>query len=274
MKKSTYLLLSLSLGFIMQSCVSNKKFILLQNAQNLKVDSSNGTYTISKYDYLLQVNDILFIAVTSDDERVSKLFSPTPTGNVAQMAGQGGGGTGSMMYYTGYTVESDGNITLPMLGKITAKGKTVLQVKDEMDKLLANYFKFYHLFIQLAEQRVSVLGEVGRPGKYNILQGQVNLLELLAIVGDFKPIANRKKVTIVRQYPDGVKFHTVDFTAANLVQSPFFLLKSNDIIYVEPVKSRSLGDLSTVQATLNTVAPLINTVLIVLNTYLIFRNIK
>jgi polysaccharide export outer membrane protein len=269
MNKSKIVLLSL-LGLIFfNSCVSNKKFILMQNAKTSSSnDSAKSNYIIDRsIEYKLQINDILYVSVASTDALVSQAFSHSTGGNQQMMQVQGG--LGSMLYLIGYSINPFGEIELPILGKININGLTVNQAKEKIDVELKKYFKVYHLIVKLTEMPFTVMGEVLRPGRYSGMINQITLFEALALAGDFSPIANRKNVTIIRQNPDGIKVYKVDFTQADLINTPYFVLRPNDVIYVEPLKSRTIGNFSSFQNSLATITPLLTTLVLALNTYII-----
>ncbi len=252
------------------SCISNKRYVYLQNTSTHKVDSTSDYIKVNKPNYRLQVNDILTINIASEDESISKLFNPAPTtfgiNNIIP------GGVGGMMYYTGVGVNDSGNIILPVIGSVNVLGKTMQETNNLLRIELNKYFKNYHLIVQFSEFRFSVLGEVARPGKYSLLQSQVNILEVLAHAGDLTPLANRLKVSIVRQYPEGIKIHQVNLTDAHLLESPYYYLKPNDVIYIEPIKMREWGNFTNATSTLTTIATVASTFLLVLNTYIIFKS--
>jgi polysaccharide export outer membrane protein len=264
---SVYIALCL---LLLSSCLSNKKYVYLQNISTNKVDSTSDFIKINKPNYRLQVNDILTINIASEDESISKLFNPAPTtfgiNNIIP------GGVGGMMYYTGVGVNDSGNIILPVIGSVNVLGKTMQETYNLLRIELNKYFKNYHLIVQFSEFRFSVLGEVARPGKYSLLQSQVNILEVLAHSGDLTPLANRLKVSIIRQYPEGLKIHQVNLTDQRLLESPYYFLKPNDVIYVEPIKMRELGNFTNATSTLTTIATVASTFLLVLNTYIIFKS--
>jgi polysaccharide export outer membrane protein len=267
LSSSVYIALCL---LLLSSCLSNKKYVYLQNVTTHKVDSTSDFIKINKPNYHLQISDILTINIASEDESVSKIFNAAPStmGNMNMVPG----GVGGMMYYTGVGVNDSGNIVLPIVGNIYVLGKTLSEANAAIRLELNKYFKNYHLTVQFSEFRCSVIGEVTRPGKYSFLQNQVNILEVLAHVGDLTPLANRLKVSIIRQYPEGLKIHQVNLTDARLLESPYYFLKPNDVIYVEPIKMRELGNLTSAQNTLTTIATVASTFLLVLNTYIIFKS--
>lgn len=270
MKIKNLILLS-SIGIaLLSSCVANKKYILLQNAKTSTVsDTSKSIYQLDRTIYKLQVNDILYVSVASTDDLVTKAFTHSMGGQ--QMQQQGGGGIGNMFYLTGYSLDINGEINLPIIGILKLSGLTVAQAQEKIDIEIKKYFKVYHLVVKLAEMPFTFIGEIGSPGRFSGMSNQVTLYEALALAGDFTPIANRKNVTIIRQNPEGVKIYKVDFTQADLINSPYFILRPNDVIYVEPLKSRSIGNFSNLQNTITTITPMLTTLVLAINTYLIFK---
>jgi polysaccharide export outer membrane protein len=269
MNKSKIVFLSL-LGLIFfNSCVSNKKFILMQNAKTSSSnDSLKSNYLLNRtLEYKLQVNDILLISLVSTDEMATKAFSHNAAGG--QQVMQGGGGIGNMLYITGYSINQLGEIDLPVLGKTNVNGLTVTEAKEKIEIELKKYFKVFHLVVKLTEMPFTVIGEVNNPGRFSGLVNQVTLFEALALASDLTPIANRKNVTLIRQNPDGVKVYKIDFTQADLINTPYYILRPNDVIYVEPLKSRSIGDFSSFRNSLSTITPLLSTLILALNTYII-----
>jgi polysaccharide export outer membrane protein len=264
--KNLILLSSIGLS-LLTSCVANKKYILLQNAKiSAASDTSKSNYQLDRTIYKLQVNDILYVSVASTDETISKAFSHS-VGTQQMMQTQGG--LGNMLYLTGYSINQTGEINLPIIGNLKVSGLTIAQAQEKIDIELKKYFKVYHLIVKLAEMPFTFIGEVTHAGRFSGMINQVTLFEALALAGDFTSIANRKNVTILRQNSDGVKVFKVDFTQADLINSPYYILRPNDVIYVEPLKSRSIGNFSSFQNSLATITPLLTTLVLALNTYII-----
>lgn len=267
MKIKNLILLSTIGIALFSSCVANKKYILLQNAKTSTAsDTSKSNYQLDRTIYKLQVNDILYVSVASTDETISKAFSHS-LGSQQNMQMQGG--LGSMLYLIGYSINQSGEINLPIIGNLKVSGLSTSEAKEVIDVELRKYFKVYHLIVQLTEMPFTVIGEVNRAGRFSGMVNQVTIMEALALAGDFTSIANRKNVTIIRQNSDGVKVFKVDFTQADLINSPYYILRPNDVIYVEPLKSRSIGNFSSFQSALNTITPLLTTLVLALNTYII-----
>jgi polysaccharide export outer membrane protein len=254
---------------LLSSCVSNKRFILLQNAKtSTNSDSTKSDYHLNRTIYKLQPNDILFISLTSQDESVTKAFSRS-TGNTQMM--QQNNGIGNAFFFIGYSLDLNGEVNLPIIGKVKISGLSISEAKDKLEVEISKYFKVFHLVVQMTEMPFTVLGEVSRPGRYSGLSNQVSILEALALCGDLTPLANRKTITLIRQNLEGVKVYKIDLTQADIINSPYYLLRPNDVIYIEPLKSRSIGNFSNFQNSLSTITPLLTTLVLALNTYLIIK---
>lgn len=254
------------------SCVSNKKYIYMQEKDSSKKDTaSTYEFKTQKYDYKLQTGDVLYISLTSEDERLNKIFIP---GGTNQMMQQGQGVSGGPMYFMGFTIDSKGEVEFPFLGKIFVKGLNIEEAKIQIEKQLKVYFKEFFLQVKVAEFKFSVLGFVNRPGQYFFQQNKVTLLEAISQAGDLSNLAKRYEIQLYRQYEDGVRLHKIDLTDRNLVTSPFWYIQPNDIVYVVPLKTRTLGDLSSVQSSLGVIAPILSTLLLVINTYILVKNLN
>lgn len=256
--------------FLLSSCVSNKKFIYLQDKGNVQADS-NGTMPVQTYAYKLQKGDILYVALSTDDEKLNNIFVPASS-NVVNMPGQNVAGT--QFYFSGFTLTSEGELELPYLGKVKVAGQTIEQAKMTIEEALRKYFKVFFLQIKVAEFKFSVMGSVGKPGQFYFQQNKVNILEALAQAGEVQANSRRTEIQLYRQYPEGVRLHTIDLTDRKLINSPLWYIQPNDIVYVQPVKSRTVGDLSSVATSLNVIAPLIGTLLLVVNTYILITTIQ
>ncbi|MCG9881037.1 MAG: polysaccharide biosynthesis/export family protein [Bacteroidia bacterium] len=271
-KLNTPILLSILMLGLLSSCVSNKKFIYLQDKGHTKIDSG-GLISVQPFAYKLQSGDILFIALSTEDEKLNKIFVPatggsTPLNMVAPNV------SGTMLYYIGFTIDSKGIIELPFLGKLKLANKTMEDAKETIEIELKKYFKNYFLQIKLADFKFSVLGFVNKPGQYFFNQNQVSIIEAIAQAGELNNMAKRYKLHLYRQYPDGVKLHELDLTDQSLINSPFWYIQPNDVLYVVPLKKRAVGDLSSLQSSFGVIAPLLSTLLMVLNTYILVNNLK
>lgn len=181
----------------------------------------------------LQPGDFLDIKVTAYDEYAVRPFnlhsmnqSTTPlvlqNGQVAQVSPQG------------YTVDNEGYIVFPVLGKIFVKGMTMVQLRQELEGRLTEYLADPLVSIRQLNFNVTVLGEVKNPGQYTITTDRVTLLQALGLAGDMTEYGSRTNVKLVRNVGGKDVTYLIDYTDANLVDSPYYYLQQNDVIYVEP----------------------------------------
>jgi polysaccharide export outer membrane protein len=255
---------------ILSSCVSNKKYVYLQDKGNVKSDS-NGVMPVVSYDYKLQKGDVLYISLTTDDEKLNKIFIPSGGGGIQIQQNQNV--SGSMLYFIGFTVDDNGEIEFPYLGKIKVAGLDISKAKSAVELELKKYFKIFYLQIKLAEFKFSVLGYVNRPGQFFFQQNKVSIFEAISMAGELQGMSKKMEIQLYRQYPDGVKLHKIDLTDRSIINSPLFYIQPNDLVYIVPLKARTLGDMSSLQSSFGVVAPLLGTLLLVLNTYILVKNL-
>jgi polysaccharide biosynthesis/export protein len=252
------------------SCVSNKKYIYLQDKGNVKLDS-NGVMPVVSYDYKLQKGDVLYISLTTDDEKLNRIFIPSGAGGIQIQQNQNV--SGSLLYFIGFTVDANGEIEFPYLGKIKVSELEVSKAKIAVESELRKYFKIFYLQVKLAEFKFSVLGYVNRPGQFFFQQNKVSIFEAISMAGELQGMSKKMEIQLYRQYPDGIKLHKIDLTDRSIISSPLFYIQPNDLVYVVPLKARSLGDMSNLQSSFGVVAPLLGTLLLVLNTYILVKNL-
>jgi len=135
-------------------------------------------------------------------------------------------------------VDSEGYIDFPVLGRLLIGGKTKEQVSDEMHALIAKDIKDAVINIRLMNYKVTVMGEVNRPGVHKINSERITLPEALSLSGDLTKYGKRDNILITRETTDGITTQRVDLTSTDFMQSDYFYLKQNDIVYVEPNKTR------------------------------------
>jgi polysaccharide export outer membrane protein len=236
------------------SCLTKKELVYMQN-NSLKEETPtqfSTTYNV----YKLQPNDVLSVKVLSADPDMSELFNIT---NPASAFGVSDPGS---MYLSGYSVDNEGYINLPTVGKLRVAGLTTSQIQDQIQVGLSRYINDATVVVKLISFKISVLGDVSRPGYYYIYNERANLLEGLGMAGDLTQGASRENVKLIRQQPNGSEVVLLDLTDPNLVQSKYFQLQPNDVLYVEPrkkqLKRENLVVVSAVLGVISTAALLVN----------------
>ncbi|PKP40406.1 MAG: sugar transporter [Bacteroidetes bacterium HGW-Bacteroidetes-13] len=258
------LLIFLFLISISSSCITTKQLTYLSEDDGF-VNDSTHVYQTLKTPYKAQIGDVLSITVKTTDNNLAQLFNPTSNSE----SGSGSINSSSGSYFNGFPIDLHGNIRIPTLGEINVLGYTLDEIRIEIESLLLkDYFKTESSFfvtVKLSGFKFTVTGEVGSPGTKSLLQDQLNIIEALANSGEVSLTGDKRDVKIIRQYPEGQKIHSIDLTKATAFQSPYFMLKPNDIIYVKPLKQKSLGTGTTAVQSLSTIL----TVLTLLTTTII-----
>ncbi len=134
----------------------------------------------------------------------------------------------------GYLIDSSGDIEIPIIGKIKAAGLTCSSLTDIVKKRLIEYVLKPHVKIKILNFRVSILGEVNRPGTFDVVDQNISLPELISKAGDFKKNADPTKVMLIRDIDGKIETNYLDLTSSNFLNSEYYFLKQNDKIYVQP----------------------------------------
>jgi polysaccharide biosynthesis/export protein len=220
------------------------------------------TEKISNYSPLtVQNGDLLAVHVTSLNHEADGIFNynlERPSGlNVTTGELTGGGQAENTVY--GYLVDNNGNIHLPMVDNVNVAGKTTDQIADELQKRLSEVLSHPVVNIRIENFKVSVLGDVKNPGVYTSANERLNINEAIAFAGDINTTGIRT-ILIIREINGVRKYITLDMRSKSLINSPYYYLKNNDVIYVQPNKDRvassdsALARISLIIAALSIVA--------------------
>jgi polysaccharide export outer membrane protein len=220
--------LPLVLLLVTASCVSNKEATYLQ-----VYDESmySGEY-VPPMDYLIKPNDNIYLQVSTPDPTVSAFF------NVFDA-------TGGMMtveeasaQLMSYPVELDGTVDLPYMGHVQVAGMTLPEAKMVIEDRLREYVTEFTVTVKLVNNYVSLLGEVRQPGMYPIYKERLNIFQALAMAGDVADFSKRYEVAIIRQTEGESIVWEFDITDKKIVDSEFYYVLPNDVIYVKPKGGR------------------------------------
>lgn len=248
MKKRTTLFASLVLLAVMallSSCGTTQKIVYFQDLR----PGESEIKMSEAMEIAIRPEDKISIIVNSRDPQLSALFNlPYVSRTIGDFSSSTGGSTASNLGsgnqgISGYTVDQQGYINFPVLGKVYVAGmkreELATYLKDEL--IAKNLVKDPIVTVEFMNLCVSVLGEVNSPGRYAIDRDRFTLLDALSLAGDLTIYGNRKKVMILRQEGDVQRVYGIDLTSGDHVYtSPAYYLQQNDVVYVEPngVKSR------------------------------------
>ena len=226
-------LIAALLAVVFASCVPQKKMLYLKNAEMAAENLSKEYVNDRTLDYRLQPGDNLYIHVVNTiDERSAASINGDVRGYLSSDAN---------IYLQTTTIDKDGYVEMPLVGKIEVKNLTVDEAKDRLQTAINTYVNGSMLVVKLASFNLTLLGEVSRPGMYKVYQQRINLFEAVALAGNMTNFAKKSDVKIIRQTDHGSEIVTVDMGQADILSSPYYYLKPNDIIYVEPLKIKQWG---------------------------------
>ncbi|WP_179319473.1 polysaccharide biosynthesis/export family protein [Winogradskyella helgolandensis] len=253
--KPIKLLIILLCCVVISSCIPHKDTIYLQVKENAINDTIPNNLVEIQKPYRVQVNDILNIRVKALDQETVTILNPTGEGSLSASSAE-------RAFFDGFTVDVHGNVRIPTLGYLNVLGFTTEEIEKKIEEqLLKEQFKeTANIFVtvKLAGLRYTANGEVGSPGSQVLFTDRVNIFEAIANVGEIPVTGNKKDVKIIRQYPQGQKIHSLDLTDIKVMQSPYYYIQPNDIIYVEPLKQKSLGTGETALSSIAAIASLLS----------------
>jgi len=214
---------------LLNSCASKKDVLLLQDIENYQSinDTSKNTIRIKK-------NDLLSINVSSVDRKSAAPFNlpilATVNSDITTINAQ--------QRLQTYIVDEKGKIKFPILGDLPLEGKTTIDAITFLEDKLRKYIKDPIVNLRIANFKVSVLGEVQRPGVFTITDERITVLEALGRAGDMTVFGKRKDVLVIRE-ENGVKtYNKLDFTSKEILKSPYYYLQQNDVVIVSPNKAQ------------------------------------
>ena len=257
---STKISVFLFIIFTISSCVSHKDIVYFQG-ESIK---DGELQEISNKPYRLQVDDILKIDIKAPNEELVKVFNNGLSSNTQVNA--------STYYFSGYSVDKQGFIKIPLLNKINVLGFTTEEVSEKILLKLGEFFKNtddMFVSVKLAGFKYTVIGEVGSTGNKVLYQNNVNIIEAIANAGDIELTGDKTNVEIIRITEGNIqKFH-IDLTQLAALDSEIFYIRPNDIIYVPALKQKSLGTGATASQSLATTASIVSLLATTYTTYLL-----
>lgn len=208
------------------SCASRKDLAYLQNA-----DSMQNLESFYSFEPTLKVDDLLSIIVSAETPEVTIPFNlPQIQGNYEIGNNQNGIKT--------YLIDAEGFIDFPVVGSIQLAGLSRTKAVEKLQEAVAIYIINPSINLRILNYKVSIIGEVARPGNYQLQSERITLLEALSMAGDLTIYGKRDNILIMREVEGKKSFNRVDITSADFVNSPYYYLTQNDQIVVEPNKAR------------------------------------
>ena len=239
MRKVIYLLLLV----LVSSCISNKRINYLQNLPDNEPIALNEfiPYATVDYEYVLQPFDIVDIDFASPNTELMKAFEFQGTTN-SRIGSGGNAGGGDVFYYTGYSIDKNGFVRMPVIGLVEIAGLTEEKAREKIENAVNEYFK-EEVYVRLRTGgiRFTALGEFSDAGTKMILKNRATIFDALALSGESNILAKKNELFLIRQYDGGTKIHQINLNDRQLLASPFYFIQPNDILYLQPMKIRQIG---------------------------------
>lgn len=244
------LMMTALLAVVLSSCVFSKKINYLQTRDDLPQYNDSIEFS----DYKLQRGDYLYVYLVAIDEDMMEMFN----GNSVMYAN-------NTTYYNSdnptarlylYLIGEDDCIEYPYLGRLKVVGLTVREVKNLLETKLAEMINGFSVDVRLANRSFSILGEAGS-GKYIIPKEKLTIFEALAMSGDLKAYSRRSKIQIIRKSENGTIVKTFDIRTRSIIDSEFYYIQPNDVIYVPFSDAKVMGAdhvTSVISLTMSTVS--------------------
>ena len=247
------------------SCVTQKKMTYLQDAGPDIMDSVNAQFK-AQSETVIRSGDALTVYVAAlDREAVAPYNLPSAT---YSMPGEGEIETKTSLQF--FVVSEEGDIELPVLGKVHVAGLKRAEVEKTIQEMLEKQVLNPIVHVDLIGAKVTVLGEVNQPCQVEMKHGRLTILEALAAAGDVTPYGKRENVLVTREVDGKLELARLDLRSSDLYTSPYYYLQQNDVVYVSPnqvrvVQSTNIGLYLSMVSTLASAATVIVTVVSLTN---------
>lgn len=235
MKKTLRFLTLAVLSALLVGCSAVERTVYMQDVQH------NATLEVAALQQIrIKPHDRLTVVVTSKDPELAAPFNATSSYNSLSGNPMGNSSYGAQSLQV-RTVDENGMLYMPIIGNVYCEGKTRSELSADIAKKIVEggFLNDPSVNIQFADMKVFVMGEVTRPGQFDITRDQITLLEALAMAGDLTIYGNRANVTVVRASGDKTMTYVVNLLDKKLFTSPAYYLQQGDVVYVQPNKYRA-----------------------------------
>jgi len=212
---------------LLSGCATSKEILYFQD-----IEQTTPKVMQTKYETKIKKDDILSIIVSGPDKIVVQPY------NLSLSEGGTSSSYNPENSVLKYTVDSEGNIDFPILGKIKVEGMTRSELVDYLTQEVSKDVKDPIIYVKVTNYKVTILGEVKAPGTYNINSEKINILEALGVAGDLLLTAQRDNIILIREIDGKQEHFKINLKNSSLLSSPYFYLQQNDVIYVPQSPTR------------------------------------
>ena len=237
--KSSFFALTIGI-FFLSSCQTTKNVPYFKDISLAEQSTLANTATFKEP--TIQADDILSISIFTIDPSTSMVVNQL--GNQAISAGTSStsGGVAATAPTAGFLVNKDGEIDLSIVGRVKLTGLTTSQAQDLIKQRAALMYSNPNVQVRFANFKVTVLGEVARPAAYTLPNEKVSILDVIGLAGDLTIYGKRENILLMRENNGQKEFARLNLNSKELFNSPYYYLKQNDVLYVEPSKARAAAN--------------------------------
>lgn len=253
--KKTHLLVPFLLGLVLFSgCTSQKKLAYFNHLNENAADSINQK-SIFRHEATIKFGDMLVITVSGSDPKTIAVFNLPIVSYSSPMSEQVYG----VQALQPYVVDKDGCINFPVLGRLKVEGLTRIELVDLLTEKIKTYVQDPIVNLKFMNFNVTILGEVNRPGQYQVSNERTTVLDAIGLAGDLTAYGKRNDILISREVNGKLEFKRLNLNDASIFNSPYYYVQQNDVIYVEPnsVKSVSSQNVPLYLSSISTLATIV-----------------
>ena len=221
-RASIYLLWLTGLLLVFPSCIQRKQLVYLNG-----MEAAPATFQVTPPEYRVRTGDILHVKITTIDKALRDIVENQASQMERIQISE------ASLYISGYSVSDSGTISLPVFGQVDVAGMTITQITSKIQSSVDEMYRDAAVDVKLLSFRITILGEVSRPGTITVYQDRLSVLEAIGRVGNLTDLAKRE-ILLLRQTDEGTKTMKLDLSSKDLITSEGFFLQPNDMIIVEP----------------------------------------
>ncbi|PRY55284.1 polysaccharide export outer membrane protein [Arcticibacter pallidicorallinus] len=245
---------------ILSSCVVTKKSVYFTDIPDTA--AYRKIIPAEFKEPVIQPDDLLSITVQTIDPATSASVNQV---SAMPAIGASSASTVGSQTISGFLVDKNGTVTMPMLGSMKLAGLTTYQARDLIQTKASEFFKEPNVQVRFANYKITIIGEVSRPATYTLPNEKVTLLDAIGLAGDLTIYGRRENVLLIRDNNGTKEFTRFNLNSTDIFKSPYFFLRQNDVIYVEPGKAKVAANNAARTQTLAIVGSILSVLIVALS---------
>jgi polysaccharide export outer membrane protein len=249
----------IALTLLMAACSTQKELSYLNNLYEL---GGENYFPMEVPDYKVQPRDVLYVSVKAQtpEGTLTEVLNDRTSANANYIASEGSS------YLIGYSIDPQGNITLPLVGDVAVAGQTVYEIRDLFQQKIDSLFRHAYVEVRLMSYKFTVIGEVRMPGSYINYNDQLTVLEAIGRAGGIAETGTKEKILVIRPKGNQTVTYNIDLQDKSLLSSPAYFITPNDVVIVQPNPKKVFNlNLPTISFVVATITSTISTTLLLIN---------